>query len=334
MTIGGGIDPAVEAAAQHVLARAIHAAVDLGIAEHLRDGARTTEDVARLVGAEVQPLRRLLRVLSGQGFVREEQDGRFALGALGLALLPNRSGSDRAIGALASLPMWNALGRLADGIRTGATPRVLTGGRRQYQGELSAEQAHAQAETMKAFHHGEAEALLAAYDFSQFTQLVDVGGSSGNMVTTILSACPALSGIIFDLPSAAAHAEERVRSAGLSGRCKVVGGSFFDSVPAGGDAYLLSHIIHDWGDEDVATIFRNVRVAIRPDGRLLVTEWLAPPPNQAGLGALMDLILLTTLEGRLRSLSEHESLFGSAGFRLEQHVTTSKEVSILVAVPV
>src|SRR5262249_26969784 len=127
-------------------------------------------------------------------------------------------------------------------------------------------------EGMTGFSSNIAPAVAEAYDFAAFRTVVDVGGGHGVLLRTILHAYPGGTGIVFDSPHVAAGAEAAIREAGLTGRCRAVGGDFFQSVPAGGDAYLLKHVIHDWPDDRAATILRNCRAGVRPGGKLLLVE--------------------------------------------------------------
>src|SRR5262249_30821485 len=114
-------------------------------------------------------------------------------------------------------------------------------------------------------------------DFSIFRKVVDIGGGNGALLIGLLKRYPRLAGVVFDQPHAAARAREQVAAAGLSGRCEIVAGNFFEEVPGGADAYLLSHVLVDWDDEAAAAILRNCLAVMPPHGKLLVLEELYPP---------------------------------------------------------
>jgi len=170
--------------------------------------------------------------------------------------------------------------------------------------------------------------MLGAYDFSRFRSLVDVGGGNGQNLVAILDRHPALQGILFDLPAVAERARTLVERAGLSSRCRIEGGDFFSRVPAGADAYVLRHVIHDWQDPEAVAILRACREAMGPGSRILVIETVLPPGNAPSFGKWLDLMMLL-VGGRERGRDEYERLFAEAGLRLNRVVPTEAEISIL-----
>jgi hypothetical protein len=161
-----------------------------------------------------------------------------------------------------------------------------------------------------------AEAVLAVCDFSQVHCIVDVGGGDGTFLGEILAAHPESRGVLFDQPHVVTRATPLLQSAGLSHRCQAVGGNFFESVPPGGDAYLLKWILHDWDDDASVAILRSCHMAMKPDSRLLVLEHVIGPPNESPGGKLMDLNMLVITGGRERTRNEFAALFAEAGFAL------------------
>lgn len=177
-----------------------------------------------------------------------------------------------------------------------------------------------------------ADAVLSACDFSRYVSLVDVGGGEGAFIARILAAHPALKGILFDQPAVVAHAHDRLDEAGVSDRCQVVGGNFFEAVPEAGDAYLLKWILHDWDDQDAIAILRSCRRAIRPGGTLLVVEHLIGPNNAGREGKFMDLNMMVITGGVERTREEFEAVFDAAGFQLMHVIGTAAAVSVIEAV--
>jgi hypothetical protein len=161
-------------------------------------------------------------------------------------------------------------------------------------------------------------ALLAAYDFSRFQRLVDVGGGQGALLRDILTATPSLQGVLFDQPQVVAGASE-VLKGDLGARSQIVGGNFFDSVPAGADAYLLKGVLHDWPDDDAARILCNTRAAIRPDGTLLLIENIVDSADRPA--GLIDLLMLV-VGGRERTEADFRSLLDSTRFCLSRIIPT------------
>jgi len=175
-------------------------------------------------------------------------------------------------------------------------------------------------------------AVAAAYEWPTGT-IVDVGGGRGSQLALILKRNPKACGILFDLPQVIAAAD-LIHEAGLSDRCELMEGDFFEKIPAGRDLYVLKKVIHDWDDERARTILRNCRTAIGADGRLLLVEHVLAPGNAPSLAKLIDLQMLAlTSGGRERSESEFGELLGSTNFRLERVIPTASAVSIIEAVP-
>ena len=194
------------------------------------------------------------------------------------------------------------------------------------------EAATAFSEAMVGFHGQEPPAVVAAYDFARFQTLVDVGGGTGNLLTAILHAHPHLRGILYDLPHVVADARTRLDTRGIAARCELMAGDFFASVPPGGDAYLLSHIIHDWDEAQCLTILRQCHRAMGPDSCLLLVETVLPPGDTPHPGKLLDLLMLTVPGGRERTADEYAALLAAASLRLTRIVPTASSVSIVEAV--
>ena len=182
---------------------------------------------------------------------------------------------------------------------------------------------------MVGVHGRESAAMIDAYDFSGIGVLADIGGGNGSLLTSVLKKHPALRGILYDLPGVTQRAKANLQAAGLADRCQVIGGNFFESVPAGADAYLMRHIIHDWEDEKAIRLLRNVHQAIGKEGRLLVVEGVIPPGNDPCFGKLLDLTMLTIPGGKERTQEEYRALFEAGGFQLTRIVPTKAEVSVI-----
>lgn len=173
--------------------------------------------------------------------------------------------------------------------------------------------------------------MLDAYDFEPFRTIVDVGGGSGLTLSAILRRHPGAQGVLFDLPDVAKRAAEVIARTGVSDRCRIVGGDFFESVPASGDAYLLRHVLHDWDDREAISILEKCRNAMRPGGRVLVVETVIPAGNDLCFGKWLDLMMLVG-GGRERTEQQYAGIFSAAGLRLTRVVPTAHEVSVIEGV--
>jgi hypothetical protein len=317
------------------VARAIGVAAALGLADLLADGPRGVDELARASAADPPSLYRLLRALAGAGIFAEDDHGRFGLTPLADGLRSDAPGSVRALCALRAAPWyWGAWGELAHSVRTGAPGFDRVHGTDLF--TLLERHPAALAlfgQAMGALSGTEAAAVLAAYDFAPAATIVDVGGGRGALLAAILGAHPAARGILFDRPATVAGAGALLQGAGVGDRCAVVGGSFFEAVPAGGDLYVLKSVLHDWDDDRAAAILRTCRRAMGPAGRLLLIERVLPPGNAPSPGRWMDLNMLVAAGGRERTEAEYRSLLAGAGFEATRVVPTTAEVSLLEATP-
>ena len=181
-------------------------------------------------------------------------------------------------------------------------------------------------------HGGEDIAIAEAYDFGAVRSVVDVGGGNGTVLATLLERNPQLEGVVFDLPSVIGRGTPALDA--HAGRWEAVGGDFFEGVPAGGDAYVLSHIVHDWSEERVLTILHNCRAAMGPDGRLLIVEMVVPSGDEMHPAKMLDVLMLVVNgPGMERTEAQYAELLDRSGFRLERVVPTASAVSIVEAVP-
>ena len=186
---------------------------------------------------------------------------------------------------------------------------------------------------MVGVHGTETAAMLDAYDFAGIRTLVDIGGGNGSLLCATLQRHPKLHAILFDRPDVIDRAKANLTTAGVADRCQTVGGNFFEAVPAGGDAYLLRHIIHDWYDPESRTILSNIRKVIPPTGKLLLVESVIPPGNEPFFGKFLDLTMLVIPGGMERTEAEYRELLKSVGFTLQRIVPTRSEISVIESVP-
>jgi SAM-dependent methyltransferase len=188
-------------------------------------------------------------------------------------------------------------------------------------------------ETMVGFHGQEPPAIAAAYDFSTFNTIIDIGGGTGNLLAEILTRYAGPRGVLFDLPHVAAEAPALLKAKGVSDRVTIEAGDFFKSVPAGGDAYVLSHIIHDWDEDQCLAILTHIRRVMKPAARLLIAEMVLPAGDEPHPGKMLDMAMLVWPGGQERTLAEYDHLLSKAGFHLTRVVPTNSAVNIVEAVP-
>jgi hypothetical protein len=184
---------------------------------------------------------------------------------------------------------------------------------------------------MSTFSGLEVELVLGAYDFARATNIVDVGGGHGLLLSRVLESVPGARGVLFDGPRVAQAAKPKWLESALSNRCEVVAGDFFEEVPSGGDLYLLKHILHDWDDQQAVKILANVRRAMKPKARVLVIEQGLAPPGVPSPGKVMDVIMLALTDGgRERGADDQRKLFERAGLQFEREIATPGPITLFV----
>ena len=316
--------------------QAIHVAATLGIADLLEDAPRSAEELAEATGTHAPALYRILRALASVGVFVEEPDGRFGLTPPAEYLRSDVPGSVRAWAMLIGRPsFWTSWGHLLAVARNGepAFPELYGTSVWEYLAAHPEEGAIFGA-AMTGLSAGVVEAVAQSYDFSGAGVLVDVGGGEGALLAAILAANPSMRGVLFDLPHVVAGAKDRLDRAGVADRCEVVGGSFFEAVPEGADAYLLKSVIHDWDDASAIEILSKCRAAMADTGRLLVVERVIRPGNEPDRAKFADLYMLVALGGRERTAEEYERLFAEAGFRLTDVIDTGSSFYVVEGVPI
>jgi len=324
----------IQMAMGHWVSRILHLAAQLGVADHLADGPKSAEELAGPTGTHAPSLYRFLRALANFGILTESSAHRFALTPLGDALKAGAPGAARPTILTMASDWWvDGFGELAYSVQTGKSGFEKSLGMPifDFLGK-NPESASLFSETMIGFHGAEPPAVAEAYDFSTIGTLVDVGGASGNMLATVLGRHKALRGVLYDLPYVVQDAPALLEARGVADRVAIKSGSFFESVPSGGDAYLLSHIIHDWSEPQCLTILGHCRRVIGPAGRLLIVEMVLPEGDTPHPGKMLDLMMLVGPGGQERTESEYGALLEKAGFRLSKVVPTASAVSVVEAV--
>ncbi|MBV8348708.1 MAG: hydroxyneurosporene methyltransferase [Mycolicibacterium sp.] len=313
--------------------QAITAAAQLGVADALADGPLPIDELAARVGADADALRRLLRALISRGIFRHRGDGRYELNSLAATLRSDAPVSmtwaAQFYGSREQRERWTLL---VDSIRTGNAVVPALRGKESfdYFAEVP-ELAELFNQTMTSVSELTDWPVVAGYDFSAYPTIVDVGGGHGPLLAAILAAAPDSRGVLYDLPRVVASAASLLRERNVADRVHIAEGSFFDSVPGDGDAYVLKNIIHDWPDEKAMQILHNVRAAAGPRATLLLIEFVIPEHDREFPGKWVDLEMLLNLGARERTAAEYRDLLGQAGFRMTRVVRTASPLSVVEA---
>lgn len=311
----------------------IYAAANISLADHLADGAKSARELAAATRTDPRALHRFMRTLASLGVLTQDDDERFALTELGATLKTDAPGSARAtVLTMSGAWAWKAFGEFGHSLATGkpAMDKVFGMNVFDYLAQHPDEAARF-SETMVGVHGGEPPAIAAAYDFSSCGTIVDVGGASGNMLAHILTRHSGPRGILFDRPHGLTEAPALLQARGVADRVTITPGNFFESVPAGGDVYILSHIIHDWPEAQCHEILANCRRAMMPGAKLLIVEFVLPEGNTPHFGKLLDMVMLTIPGGEERTAREYRGLLDAAGFTVTRVVPTASDASIVEA---
>jgi hypothetical protein len=322
----------IEMASAVWVSKIVCAAAKLGVADHLAAAPKSAAELAGPLHVHAPSLYRFMRTLASLGLLTEQRERRFALTALGEAMKTDAPGTARStLLTFGSAWFERACENILHSVQTGQTGMEKAHGMGLFDYlARHPEDATLFSETMVGLHGNEPPAVAAAYDFSSFKTIVDVGGATGNMLVAILTRYAGPRGILFDRAHVVRDAF--LGSGGIRDRVTIEAGDFFESVPSGGDAYVLSHIIHDWSEHQCLTILGNCRKAMKPDGRLLIVETVLAAGDAPHFGKISDIVMLVIPGGQERTEAEYRTLLSKAGLRLDRVVPTDSAVSVVDAV--
>jgi hypothetical protein len=313
----------------------IYVAAKLELADRLKHGPRTVEELAAATEVQAPALYRVLRALASVGVFAETKNKQFKLTPLAATLQKAVPGSMHAAALLFEDHfLKEPWAHLLDGVKSGEIPFFKAHGVPLFEYlEDHPEDLKIFGETMTNVSSTENPAIAAAYKFSGIRTLVDVGGGNGSLLATILKANPRLKGVLFDQPSVSARANQdrHVTAKGIAERCTLESGNFLEAVPKAGDAYIMKRVLHDWDDDRCAKILANCRDAMSEKGKVLVVDAVIPPGNGPDRGKLLDMQMLV-IGGRERTKQEFATLFKRAGLKLTRVVPTNCPLSIVEGV--
>jgi ubiquinone/menaquinone biosynthesis C-methylase UbiE len=314
--------------------QAIYVAAKLGIADHLKDGPRTSAELAAATGTDAPSLYRVMRALASIQVFAEDRNGRFSLTPMAESLRTGTPNSVRAVAIMTGEDWWwRAWGQIIHSVRTGKSSFEHVHGVRFFDYMTRNPDAGAVFDgAMTAYSVQTAVQVALAYPFPKTGVVVDVGGGHGVLAATILQLHPGMRGILTDLPATLEASQNVIATKGLADRCQVVGGNFFEAIPAGGDIYILKHVVHDWDDEHAITILKNCHRVMPPEGKLLLVEMVIPPGNRPFLGKFLDLGVMMMANGaRERTEEEYRDLLSRAGFNIMRTLPLPSPDSVIEA---
>ena len=325
----------LELASGFMATHVVHAAARLGLADLLADGPRSPADLAAEIGSDPDATHRLLRACAAFGVFTEGSDGRFGLTPLAEGL---RSGTPRSIRPVILMlgdPHYQGpWGQLANTVETGRPGAELSLGQSMWDYvDEHPEFAATFNDAMTCLSALDWPTVAAAYDFTPFSTIVDVGGGHGQLLALMLEASPGSKGVLQEREALAGAAEAHLREAGVLDRCRIEPGSFFETVPSDGDLYVMRRVIHDFDDEQAASILANVRRHMPRDATLLLLESVVPPGNTPHFAKSLDLDMMIFVGGRERTERQFETLLDRSGFRMTRVVPTISTISLIEAHP-
>lgn len=324
----------IEMIAGSVVAQSVSVAAEIGVADLLAHGPRTTAQLATSAGVDAGKLYRLLRFLASRGVFQEDAHGAWSLTPLADLLRSDAPHSMRA-GARMFGRMAAVWPKLEENVRTGQCAYPLAFGRPIFE-DLAhkPEDAAIFDSAMTSFHGGETDAVLNAYGYDGISVLADIGCGIGAVMAATLHRYPDMRGILFDQAHVIERTRPHIEAAGVAPQCAFVSGNFFEEVPPGADAYTMRHILHDWSDDLCITILGNIRKVIPEDGRLLIIETVVPVGNEPSASKLFDMVMMALPDGMERSEAQFHTIFNASGFRLTGITPTASPVSVIEARPV
>ncbi len=322
------------------VSRLIYVAARLGLADLVGKRPRTVDDLAAAAGVQPGALYRMLRTLASYGIFKELAGRRFALTPLAATLRSDVPGSMRAFALmLVEKHVWDSWEQLLYGVQTGRLPFDKIYGVPFYRYlEQHPGDRKVFGDAMTSLSGIENPAVAGVFDriarSHTIRTVVDVAGGHGSLLATILSGHPTMKGVLFDLPAVVdgAAADSHVTRRAIAERCTLVAGDFFESVPSGGDAYLLKYILHNWDDDRCVKILSNCRDAMNAGGRVLVADPVISPGNRQEWAKLLDIQMMVVVQGAERTRAEFSALFKRAGLRLARILPTPSPLSVVEAV--
>jgi hypothetical protein len=305
--------------------RCLHVAAEIGVADALGDEPQTAEALAAALAVKADPLGRVVRCLSNHG-IFEVRDGMIGHNDAS-RLLRTDGPSLSPLAQMMGLPMhWDAYRELGRTVRTGEPGMaVVTGG--QLFGYFAAhpDEARIFDDAMTAKSFAQIGPALAAYDFSGFKTIGDVGGGAGHLLAAVLDRVPGAEGVLFDLPAVVERAAERPHP-----RIRCVGGDFFkDPIPPC-DAYLMMTVLHDWSDAEAAAILAQIKRAAPAGAKVVLLECVVGMTEGYDFGKDLDIEMLVMTTGRERTAQEWTTVLAEGGWRLTRIVPTASGISAVI----
>ncbi|MFO7842331.1 MAG: methyltransferase [Bacteroidales bacterium] len=321
----------VEMVQSFYVSKAIGVAAELNIAEHLKERDRDTSELAELTNTDEESLYRLMRMLASQGIFKEKKKRIFSQNRLSKTMTDRTDSMRYMIMHLANPVNWQLFNELNQVVKTGnnASEKILGMKVFEFLEKNPANNkiyntAMTNSSLMLSY------AILSKYHFKKTGCIVDIGGGEGTLLSMILIKNPTLKGVLFDLPHVIKSAEENFKKHNLSGRVELLTGSFFETIPDGGDTYLMKNIIHNLSDQQATDILIRINHVLPEKGRILIIEPVISHKNRYSFAKLFDIQMMVSQDGgKERTKEEYNQIANNAGLKINQMVQTVAPFSLI-----
>lgn len=309
--------------------QSIYVAAKLKIPEHLAEGGKTSHDLANVTGTHQPSLLQILRFLAGLGIVEGDDETGFSLTSAGDLLAENAPNSLRDLVIIYGEEFYQAWGNLLHNVQTGQPAFERTFGDSMYSYFSANPESSRKFDGAMSGGSFFAE-LPGVVDFSDAGKIVDVAGGTGGLLHTILESNKQAEGILFDLGHVIDHAKKASWAPDVIDRVSFVVGNYREAVPAGGDVYLLSRILHSLPEDSCVNLLKRCHEAMSPQGKIIVIERLIPPTGTNSLGLWFDVQMMVAIGGKERDERQYRDMFERAGLTLESVRPLPLDMSALV----
>jgi hypothetical protein len=315
--------------------QAVYVAAELGLADQLAGAPATPAELAERTGTHEPSLARLLRFLVELGVLTGDATSGYRATEVGETLRTQEHGSMRDLALLYGEEFYAGWGRLLHTVRTGEKGFEKVHGAAMYPYFAQSPALTARFDRAMAASSAFFEPIPGLYDFAKARAVVDIAGGNGNgsLLTTVLKAHSHLRGVLFDTAHVIEAAQAELAGTELGGRIDYASGDYYEQVPAGGDVYLLSRVLHGRDDEKCVQVLERIRESLPADGALLIVERVIPEDGSPSLAAWFDVHMLTIAGGTERTTAEYRSLLEQAGFGLSAVHQLPLDTQLLVAEP-
>jgi C-methyltransferase len=314
---------------------ALMAAVRLDVPDALGDRPTPVGELAEAVGADPEALNQLMRALAVRGVFRQDADGLYSHSDASKQLRKDTPGSRRTMVLLASAPFaWQIWSRLDDAVRTGRSVCGDMFGKDlfEYLHETDPELGALFDRAMSKSGAATMEPIVEALELDGVATVADIGGGHGTLLRMVLERHPGVGGVLFDLPSVVAGADPELRTGGLAGRCRVLGGDCHRDVPVKADLYLLKNVVHMWDDAAAVKVLRTIARNAPAGARIVLVEQLLDLTRTPGSATAMDLLMLVSQGGRERTTAGFTAVLERAGLGLRTVAPAGPTAHLIEAV--